>query len=185
MQLCGRSVSLPVRTQLLNYQLIEDLKMSSFPKNFSKNEFLVSVTAERHGIDNTPDETISENLLALANVLQGIRDTLFFRTGIERPIFVSSGYRCHRLNWVITDDRYSKSRHSSGLAADISIVGMTPREVTEFIKVHMPNLKFHKIINEYDKWIHLSIPLEHENAQCIMLKAERGSDGKARYTNVF
>lgn len=68
----------------------EDIKLS---KNFTLNEMNHSATAIRRKIDNTPNEQVIKCLKELCqNVLQPIRDK------IKKPITVTSGYRCEKLN---------------------------------------------------------------------------------------
>jgi zinc D-Ala-D-Ala carboxypeptidase len=63
--------------------------------NFSLSEFTSSPTADRLGIDNTPDKEATDNLQELVTfVLQPLRD----RFG---PITISSGYRSPELNKAI------------------------------------------------------------------------------------
>lgn len=66
----------------------EDIKLS---KNFTLNEMILSATAIRRKIDNTPNEQVIKCLKELCqNVLQPIRE--------KKPITVTSGYRCEKLN---------------------------------------------------------------------------------------
>ena len=65
-------------------------------KNLSLSEVIKSNTAERRGIDNSPNETHLKNLKYLAEqVFQPIRDHF----GV--PIYISSGYRSPALNEAI------------------------------------------------------------------------------------
>ena len=57
--------------------------------NFSIDELTHSDTAARHGIDNTPNDNQKENLYKLAMEMEDVRELLN-----NKPIFVSSGYRC-------------------------------------------------------------------------------------------
>jgi len=45
---------------------------------------------------------------------------------------------------------------SSGCAADIRVVGMTPNEVVNAIIA--ANLPYDQVIREFDRWTHVSIP---------------------------
>ena len=56
--------------------------------NFTLQEMTISQTAERHGIDNTPNSEQIINLKRVSTVLEVIRAT------IDRPVMVSSGFRC-------------------------------------------------------------------------------------------
>lgn len=82
-------------------------------KNFTLSEFVRSQTAVNNNIDNAAlleDEHV-ENLQKVADVLQSVRDCLNF------PIYISSGFRCFRLNQLVGGVYASK--HLKGLAADI------------------------------------------------------------------
>lgn len=115
-----------------------------------------SPTARRMGIDNTPTEKIKENLLALVtNVL----DPLRLEWG--RPIVVTSGYRCPKLNKA--KKGATQSQHMYGMAADIRTVTDHPDDNMELLRcLIQANLPFDKLIAEYvDKqgrpdWIHVS-----------------------------
>ena len=64
--------------------------------NFSMDELTHSDTAARHGIDNTPNEDEKDNLYKLAMELENVRKLLN-----NKPIYVSSGYRCLALNELL------------------------------------------------------------------------------------
>lgn len=120
-------------------------------ENFSLGEFLVSQTAERHGIDMTPPEHVIENLTELCvEVLQPIRD------GLNSPIVISSGYRPRRLNTLIKGSK--TSQHCFGRAADFSVIGMTPFAVCQEISLF--SLSYDQLICEFNRWVHIGIAKE-------------------------
>ncbi len=81
-------------------------------KYFSIKELTKSDTAARLGIDNTPSAAVVENLTALVdNVLDPLRELY------GKPIHVSSGYRCPRLNKAVGG--VASSQHLTGQAADL------------------------------------------------------------------
>ncbi len=81
-------------------------------KYFSIKELTKSDTAARLGIDNTPSVAVVENLTALVdNVLDPLRELY------GKPIHVSSGYRCPRLNKAVGG--VASSQHLTGQAADL------------------------------------------------------------------
>jgi len=156
---------------------VEDI----YPSDFSRWEFVESHTASYMGIDNTPRFGIVElNMVNMAHALQKIRSTIFMNTGAERSISITSGFRCQGLNDEITKVTGSKSRHISGLAADIRVAGMSPEEVIDFVKDRMPDFRFHKMINEYDSWVHISFPHVGEAALCKFMNAKK-ENGKTIY----
>lgn len=87
--------------------------MSDF-KYFSYDEFVASVTAKEHGIDNRiPNNTVKTNINCLVNeILDPLREL------VGMPIYVTSGYRCKELNRLVKGDKYSQ--HLTGEAADIT-----------------------------------------------------------------
>ena len=80
--------------------------------HFRLSEFTQSATAERLGINNTPDSTALHNIELLCRyVLEPIRQAF------GQPIVVNSGYRCRQLNIAVGGAK--RSFHLSGRAADI------------------------------------------------------------------
>jgi len=147
-------------------------------KNLSLSEVIKSNTAERKGIDNSPNETHLNNLKYLAEqVFQPIRD--YF----EVPIYISSGYRSLSLNEAIGGS--PRSFHSHGMALDLDQdgrnKGVSNTEVFYFIKENLP---FSELIWEFgdeDKpdWVHVAIAKGRENEKKIKI-AEK-IDGKTKY----
>lgn len=85
-------------------------------KHFSFQEFERSETAYRHGIDNTAPEGARRNIAVLVDrVLDPLREAF------GKPIYVTSGYRCPRLNAAVGG--VANSNHMKGLAADIRATG--------------------------------------------------------------
>ena len=111
-------------------------------KNLSLAEVTKSVTAKRLGIDNTPDEWVTENLRQVAiNIFQPIRDHF------GSPIYVSSGYRSADLNRAIGGSK--RSQHVEGRALDLDgdvYGGCTNAQIFEYIK---ENLEFDQLIWEF------------------------------------
>lgn len=138
--------------------------------DFSLDEFTVSQTAARQGIDNTPSAAEIENLKRLCEtVLQPLRDALGCR------VVVSSGYRSSLLNAMVGGS--ARSAHKDGRAADIIIPGMTSMEVAREIRVLA--LPFEQVINEFGRWCHVSIPPDGKMPIRQLLTATRGAKGVA------
>lgn len=117
-------------------------------KNFSLEEFLLSQTATRQGIDMTPPQAVIDNLQELVVLcLQPLRDHL------GGSVFISSGYRPPELNVAIGGS--ATSEHCNGNAADFTVVGFTPFEVCEAIKEL--RLPYDQNIHEFGRWTHLGI----------------------------
>jgi hypothetical protein len=151
-------------------------------KNLSLAEVTKSNTANRLGIDNTPDEWEVENLKAIAEeVFQPLRDT--FKT----PIYVSSGYRSKELNVAIGGS--TRSQHIQGRALDLDadvFGGCTNGEIFRWI---LNNLAFDQLIWEFGDsdnpdWVHVSYVRDGLNrGRC--LKACRDEKGKVYYEPIF
>ncbi len=136
-------------------------------KNFSLNEFLVSQTAERFGIDMTPSDEIIENIQNLVtSCLQPLRD-------VSGPIYISSGFRPLELNTRIGGSK--TSAHVQGNAVDFRVTRISPFDVCELI-VYM-ELPFDQVIHEFGQWTHMGIAAILRKQQ---LTAYR-KDGKVRY----
>ena len=81
-------------------------------KYFTLQELKRSETAERLGIDNTPDASVVGHLETL---VEQLLDPL--REAFGRPIIVTSGYRCPELNKAVGGS--PTSAHLQGYAADL------------------------------------------------------------------
>lgn len=127
-----------------------NMKLSIY---FSLAEMTRSVTAEKMGINNElhlpEDDWIIENLETLCkSVLDPVRRFL------ERPVFVTSGFRCPRLNREVGG--VSTSQHQYGQAADITFDGF---EEDWLILVWWVMVNDHIPLDQfivYDTFIHIS-----------------------------
>lgn len=95
-------------------------------KYFSYSEFLKSDAAEKHQVSNIPDDAqlpqVLGNIKALVlNVLDPLRAM------IARPIIITSGYRCQRVNELVGGSK--TSQHLSGKAADFHVQEYTPQQM--------------------------------------------------------
>lgn len=120
-------------------------------KYFSLGEMIRSDTARRLGIDNTPPDSIKNNLtLFIEKVLDPIREDW------GSPIIVSSGYRCPKLNKAVGG--VNTSGHLYGFCADLQVKGDLRKFsnfVIEWMKEH--HMKFDQIIWEKSgnvTWLH-------------------------------
>lgn len=137
-------------------------------RNFSLEEFLVSQTATRHGIDMTPSDEVIGNLQRLVtSCLQPLRDD------VGAGIFISSGYRPLELNTRIGGSK--TSAHVRGDAADIKVIRQAPFDTCELI-ITM-GLPFDQVINEFGAWVHLGVADILRGEQLTAYK----KDGKTRY----
>ena len=119
-------------------------------KNFNLAELTKSQTAERKGINNTPNSEAIENLKMLAdNILQPVRDEF-------GSFIVSSGYRCPELSIAIGSSK--NSQHCKGQAADFEVANIDNYLLAQWIR---DNLVFDQLILECytggnTGWIHCS-----------------------------
>jgi len=118
-------------------------------KYFTIKELCKSTTAERLGIDNSPNSEIVNNLKQL---VEYVLDPL--REGYGKPIHVNSGYRCPALNKAVNGSK--TSHHMIGLAADIT-VGSAAKNKILFNLAQELDLPFDQLIDEKNfSWIHIS-----------------------------
>ena len=128
--------------------------------NFSISELCKSDKAVKNNIKNTPNITQVDNMLNLiVYCLQPIRDYL------NKPMIITSGFRCPQLNKLVGG--VSNSQHLEGKAADFIIKGETVAGI--IFKIQTSNLEYDQLINEYDKWVHISFNKGHNRKQYLKL----------------
>jgi len=134
--------------------------------NFSMDELTHSDTAERHGIDNTPNDNEKENLYKLAMEMEDVRKLLN-----NKPIFCSSGYRNLELNELLGSKK--TSAHTKGLAADFTCRQFgTPNEIV-FALINS-SIPYDQVILEFDRWVHISFCEDQETPrrQALIINKE-------------
>lgn len=144
-----------------------------FTKNFSLEELCRSDSAKRLGIKNEPNGIQMDSLRALAeNVLQPLRDKF-------GPIFVSSAFRCEKLN-AATAGSSKTSQHMKGEAADIDMDGIktnvTNAMVFDYIERYMA---FDQLIWEHGTdsnpdWVHVSWSLKGPQRKMVIRTTSKG-----------
>ena len=144
-------------------------------KYFTIKELTKSATAQRKGIKNDPSIQEVANLTAL---IEKVLDPL--REAYGKPIIVTSGYRCPKLNAIVGST--PSSQHVKGEAADIKSVQDTPEENKKLfdliVKLKLP---FDQLINEHNyDWVHVSYGARHRRQK---LKAVR-KNGRTTYINI-
>lgn len=95
-------------------------------KYFSYSEFFSSDVAEKHQVKNIPDDAqLSQVLGNIKALVLNVLDPL--RAMIARPIIITSGYRCQRVNELVGGSK--TSQHLVGKAADFHVQGYTPQQM--------------------------------------------------------
>lgn len=125
-------------------------------KYFTIEELTQSETAERLGIDNTPNEKQKVNMrLLILEILDPLREEF------GKEIIVNSGFRCEELNIAVAGALNSHHKCKNGYAAaDITAVNKRDNKRL-FELVQEMNLPFCQLIweqgnEEYPEWVHIS-----------------------------
>lgn len=122
-------------------------------KYFTLQELVRSDTAAKKNIDNTPSFEVVEHLTQLTDrILEPMR------AAYGKPITVSSGYRCEKLNKAVGG--VNSSAHTRGDAADLQAADMAGFK--KFVREWLisQRIKFDQCIIENSgkvEWIHISI----------------------------
>jgi zinc D-Ala-D-Ala carboxypeptidase len=143
-------------------------------ENFTLDEFLLSQTASRMGIDNIPSPEVVENLRNLTvNVIQPLRNKF-------GPVVISSGYRSVKLNSAVGGAK--ESQHLYGMAADINIPTLGNDKLAEYIRDNMVFdqciLEFYTLGHPSSGWVHVSYSTKTNRKECLTAVKQ---DGKTVY----
>ena len=134
-------------------------------EHFTLEEFIVSNTGERLGIDNTPSAAILANIQRTAELLERARALLG-----GSVIILTSGYRSPALNAAVGGA--ANSAHIHGLAADIIAPGYgSPRDVSHVLWHGMDDLDFDQLIFEFDSWTHIGLRDDTPRRQVLTIDA--------------
>ena len=134
--------------------------------NFRLSEFVISQTASREGIDNTPPKSLMPRLINLAKGLERVR----LLTG--SPIIITSGYRSLDLNKRIGGS--PRSQHCLGEAADIVCPRFgSAKDLAQLIELNKDQVGFDQLIFEHT-WVHVSFVLPPRGE---ILTKQRGQPG--------
>ena len=125
-------------------------------KYFTIEELTQSETADRLGIDNTPNEKQKVNMrLLILEILDPLREEF------GKEIIVNSGFRCEELNIAVGGALNSHHKCKNGYAA-ADITATNKRDNRRLFElVQEMNLPFCQLIweqgnEEYPEWIHIS-----------------------------
>jgi len=142
--------------------------------NITLDELCKSQVSERKGINNNPNPAQIENIKALAvNVLQPIR------SHFDKPLIISSGFRCAELCVAIGSSINSQHVADDGAAAaDFEIPGIDNLDLAIWIKnnleIDQGILEFYREGEPTSGWIHCSYSTNNNRSQ--WLKARREED---------
>ena len=137
--------------------------------HFRLSEFSRSQTADSHGIDNSvPEELIP----SLRNLCEQVLEPL--REHFNKPVVISSGYRCPKLNLLVGG--VSNSQHQKGEAADIilppSTLNAQHSTLNDWFLWIEANTCFDQLIWERKgntRWIHVSCKRDlSKNRQSVL-----------------
>ena len=132
--------------------------------HFTFDEMTVSQLAARDGFDNNPPPEARANLQLLCGALEQVR-ALF-----GAPIIVSSGFRSEKVNRLIGGA--TNSQHVQGLAADFTVIEVSPRETVR--RISECAVPFDQLILEFDRWVHLSVARGTPRRQVLTMRKGSG-----------
>ena len=142
--------------------------------NITLDELCKSQVSERKGINNNPNPQQIENIKALAvNVLQPIR------SHFDKPLIISSGFRCAELCIAIGSSVNSQHVADDGAAAaDFEIPGVDNLDLAIWIKSNLDIdqgiLEFYREGEPTSGWIHCSYAKEGNRNQWLKARREEG-----------
>ena len=149
-------------------------------EHFSLAEMIVSPTAKRLGLSNTPTAEHIENMrYCCEKILEPVR------AHFGKSVTINSSYRAPLVNKAVGGSK--TSQHVNGQAIDFEIPGVDNKVVADWIG---DNLEFDQVILEFytrgDKnsgWVHASIKKGGGNRKLRMI-ASKSKAGGTVYTTV-
>ena len=149
-------------------------------ENFSLAEMIVSPTAKKLGLSNTPTPEHIENMrYCCEKILEPVR------AHFGKSVQINSSYRSPLVNEAVGGSK--TSQHVNGQAIDFEIPGIDNKVVADWIG---DNLEFDQVILEFytkgDKnsgWVHASIKKGGGNRKMRMI-ASKSKAGGTVYTTV-
>lgn len=141
-------------------------------EHVSYDEATYSSTANRLGIDNTPDDF---HLASMVLVAEMVFEPL--RAHFGCPIGITSFYRSEPLNRALKGS--FRSSHMKGEAMDLDADiygGLSNRDIFEYIS---DNLEFDQLIWEFGSdenpaWVHVSYSCDNNRMQILKAVKENG-----------
>ena len=153
--------------------------MTQLTEHFTLAEMIVSPTAKRLGIPNTPTAEHIENMrYCCEKILEPVRAKF-------GPVTINSSYRAPLVNKAVGGS--ATSQHVNGQAIDFEVKGVDNKKVADWVA---DNLEFDQVILEFyaagDKnsgWVHASIKKEGGNRKQRLI-ATKSKAGGTKYTPV-
>lgn len=153
--------------------------MTQLTEHFTLAEMIVSPTAKRLGIPNTPTAEHIENMrYCCEKILEPVRAKF-------GPVTVNSSYRAPLVNRAVGGSK--TSQHVNGQAIDFEVKGVDNKKVADWIG---DNLEFDQVILEFytagDKnsgWVHASIKKGGGNRKQRLIATKSKASG-TKYTPV-
>ena len=150
--------------------------MTKISKHVSYKEGVRSRTADRMGLDNTPNNL---QLKCMKDIAEGLFEPL--REWVGGPIKINSFFRGEPVNTAIGGSKYSQHMKGQAMDIDDTFGHKTNAEMYHYIK---DNLDFDQLIWEFgdDKnpnWIHVSYVAHRENRKKLTIAKK--VNGKTKY----
>ncbi len=134
-------------------------------EHFSYESQIFSQTAERLGIDNSPNDEQKESMDLTAAYMEVVRVLLY-----NTPVMTSSWFRSQALNKEIRGS--DKSQHSKGQAVDFTCPGFgSVFSVCEHIE--SSGLPFDQLIYE-GRWVHISFVFSEARREVLTATFDKG-----------
>ena len=149
-------------------------------EHFSLEELIVSPTAKKLGLPNTPTPEHIENMKFICErILEPVRQHF------GKPVTINSSYRSPAVNAKVGGSK--TSQHCNGEAVDFEIQGIPNKTLADWVA---DNLEFDQVILEFwsskeganSGWVHASIRRDGKNRKQRLIATKKG--GKTTYTPV-
>lgn len=126
--------------------------MIKLSDHFSLEEAVLSNTANRLNIDNTPDTVVISVMSLAASGMERVRANLN-----NKPILISSWFRSLKLNRVLNSK--DTSQHLKGEAIDFICPGFgTPLDICKQLIKYKDLIRYDQLILEHT-WVHISFAI--------------------------
>ena len=139
-------------------------------EHFYMSEFTASDMAARKGINNALPTSLMPNALATMVMMENIRSVLG-----DKPIIMTSGYRCLALNAAIGST--PTSDHVKAYAVDFKCPAFgTPYEVAKHLANKIDSLGIGQLIAEFGSWVHVSTNRPSKEVNRVITISSRGTE---------